>query len=145
MCRLTYDLPVFVSSWEWYSVFFFFFLTGVNDFDNDRDYILGTWYSLFNLLWWLLDQEVINRSTFSAWLLFHWLTFTLICLWAAIYRWQQAVPANMAMVKKMFMLLNFAYTLLVLNYSCVGFMVSLKFNAIFFFSFLLRNTFSPTS
>ncbi|KAL4592866.1 hypothetical protein LXL04_005873 [Taraxacum kok-saghyz] len=45
----------------------------------------------------------------------------------AIYRWQQSVPSNMAMIKKLFMLMNFAYTLLVLNYSCVGFMVlSLK-------------------
>ncbi|XP_024996610.1 lysophospholipid acyltransferase 1 [Cynara cardunculus var. scolymus] len=41
----------------------------------------------------------------------------------AIYRWQQSVPPNMGIVKKIFMLMNFAYTLLVLNYSCVGFMV----------------------
>ncbi|KAH7514016.1 hypothetical protein FEM48_Zijuj11G0043900 [Ziziphus jujuba var. spinosa] len=40
-----------------------------------------------------------------------------------IYRWQQAVPPNMALVKKILAFLNFAYTLLVLNYSCVGFMV----------------------
>ncbi|KAG7956715.1 hypothetical protein I3843_11G137100 [Carya illinoinensis] len=37
-----------------------------------------------------------------------------------IYRWQQAGPG---LVKKIMVLLNFAYTLLVLNYSCVGFMV----------------------
>ncbi|KAJ9555118.1 hypothetical protein OSB04_009732 [Centaurea solstitialis] len=41
----------------------------------------------------------------------------------AIYRWQQSVPPSMAIVKKAFMLLNFAYTLLVLNASCVGFLV----------------------
>nr|AHE80989.1 acyl-CoA:lysophosphatidylcholine acyltransferase [Carthamus tinctorius] len=41
----------------------------------------------------------------------------------AIYRWQQSVPPNMAIVKKAFMLMNFAYTLLVLNASCVGFLV----------------------
>ncbi|XP_076881051.1 lysophospholipid acyltransferase 1-like [Bidens hawaiensis] len=41
----------------------------------------------------------------------------------AIYRWQQSVPPNLGLVKKIFMLVNFAYTVLVLNYSCVGFMV----------------------
>ncbi|KAI3822185.1 hypothetical protein L1987_09769 [Smallanthus sonchifolius] len=41
----------------------------------------------------------------------------------AIYRWQQAVAPQNTIVKKMLMLMNFAYTLLVLNYSCVGFMV----------------------
>ncbi|KAL5815364.1 hypothetical protein ACOSQ4_026005 [Xanthoceras sorbifolium] len=40
-----------------------------------------------------------------------------------IYRWQQALPPKMAAVKKILGLINFAYTVLVLNYSCVGFMV----------------------
>ncbi|XP_052176318.1 lysophospholipid acyltransferase 1-like [Diospyros lotus] len=40
-----------------------------------------------------------------------------------IYRWQQAVPPNMALMKKILAFLNFAYTILVLNYSAVGFMV----------------------
>ncbi|GAV79416.1 MBOAT domain-containing protein [Cephalotus follicularis] len=40
-----------------------------------------------------------------------------------IYRWQQAIPPNMALVKKIVGFMNFAYTVLVLNYSCVGFMV----------------------
>ncbi|XP_074592208.1 lysophospholipid acyltransferase 1-like [Curcuma longa] len=44
-----------------------------------------------------------------------------------IYRWQQAVNAKNFLLRKMFTLANFAYTLLVLNYSCIGFMVlSLK-------------------
>lgn len=38
-----------------------------------------------------------------------------------IYRWQQAT--SMALFKKLLVLINFAYTALVLNYSCVGFMV----------------------
>ncbi|CAA0820529.1 Lysophospholipid acyltransferase 1 [Striga hermonthica] len=38
-----------------------------------------------------------------------------------IYRWQQA--SQVALVKKLLDLFNFAYTLLVLNYSAVGFMV----------------------
>ncbi|KAK9103415.1 hypothetical protein Sjap_020669 [Stephania japonica] len=38
-----------------------------------------------------------------------------------LYRWQQAVPLNI--VKMILTITNFAYTLLVLNYSCVGFMV----------------------
>nr|AHE80986.1 acyl-CoA:lysophosphatidylcholine acyltransferase [Hiptage benghalensis] len=37
-----------------------------------------------------------------------------------IYRWQQAAPGH---IKKIFVLMNFAYTILVLNYSCVGFLV----------------------
>nr|CAD1844537.1 unnamed protein product [Ananas comosus var. bracteatus] len=39
-----------------------------------------------------------------------------------IYRWQQAANNN-AILKKILTLTNFAYTLLVLNYSCIGFMV----------------------
>jgi len=40
-----------------------------------------------------------------------------------IYRWQQAVPQGMDVVKNILVFLNFAYTILVLNYSCVGFIV----------------------
>nr|AXM43878.1 lysophosphatidylcholine acyltransferase [Litchi chinensis] len=40
-----------------------------------------------------------------------------------IYRWQQGLPPNMGIVKMILDLMNFAYTVLVLNYSCVGFMV----------------------
>lgn len=38
-----------------------------------------------------------------------------------LYRWQQATSTTV--LKKIFVLMNFAYTLLVLNYSCVGFLV----------------------
>ncbi|KAM1024838.1 hypothetical protein ACFX13_038762 [Malus domestica] len=41
----------------------------------------------------------------------------------AIYRWQQDVPPTMDVVKKILVFINFAYTVLVLNYSCVGFIV----------------------
>ncbi|XP_024995507.1 lysophospholipid acyltransferase 1-like [Cynara cardunculus var. scolymus] len=41
----------------------------------------------------------------------------------AIYRWQQSVPSDKRGLKKMLMHSNFAYTVLVLNYSAVGFMV----------------------
>nr|AHE80985.1 acyl-CoA:lysophosphatidylcholine acyltransferase [Bernardia pulchella] len=40
-----------------------------------------------------------------------------------IYRWQQATPPTKSFIKKIFVFMNFAYTVLVLNYSCVGFMV----------------------
>ncbi|XP_022721323.1 lysophospholipid acyltransferase 1-like [Durio zibethinus] len=40
-----------------------------------------------------------------------------------IYRWEQAIPSNMALLKKALVFMNFAYTLLVLNYSAVGFLV----------------------
>lgn len=41
----------------------------------------------------------------------------------AIYRWQQALPSQMALAKQIMGFLNFVYTILILNYSCVGFMV----------------------
>ncbi|XP_043714553.1 lysophospholipid acyltransferase 1-like [Telopea speciosissima] len=40
-----------------------------------------------------------------------------------IYRWQRAIPQNMGLVRKILVFANVAYTLLVLNYSAVGFMV----------------------
>ncbi|KAM7259544.1 hypothetical protein ACFE04_015285 [Oxalis oulophora] len=40
-----------------------------------------------------------------------------------IYRWQQAVPPTKSFLKSVLTFSNFAYTVLVLNYSCVGFMV----------------------
>ncbi|KAL8141520.1 hypothetical protein V2J09_014552 [Rumex salicifolius] len=40
-----------------------------------------------------------------------------------IYRWQQTVSASSALLKNILTFTNFAYTLLVLNYSAVGFMV----------------------
>ncbi|KAK1352906.1 Lysophospholipid acyltransferase 1 [Heracleum sosnowskyi] len=40
-----------------------------------------------------------------------------------IYRWQQSVPPKMATAKNMFVFMNFSYTLVVLNCSCVSFMV----------------------
>lgn len=46
------------------------------------------------------------------------------CIWAVIYRWQQAVPPKMDLFAKMLAFTNFLFTLLVLNYSCIGFMVS---------------------
>lgn len=45
-------------------------------------------------------------------------------IWTVIYRWQQAVPPKMDLLRKMLAFSNFLYTILVLNYSCVGFMVS---------------------
>ncbi|KAF9689385.1 hypothetical protein SADUNF_Sadunf01G0086800 [Salix dunnii] len=40
-----------------------------------------------------------------------------------LYRWQQAIPSNMVVVKNLLVFISFAYTILVLNYSAVGFMV----------------------
>ncbi|KAL1834855.1 hypothetical protein ACET3Z_004506 [Daucus carota] len=40
-----------------------------------------------------------------------------------IYRWQQSVPPKMAMAKNILVFMNFLYTILVLNCSCVGFIV----------------------
>nr|XP_010934444.1 lysophospholipid acyltransferase 1 isoform X2 [Elaeis guineensis] len=38
-------------------------------------------------------------------------------------RWQQAISPKNALLRKMMAFANFAYTLLVLNYSCIGFLV----------------------
>lgn len=56
------------------------------------------------------------------------LLFPLPCaaLRAVIYRWQVAVPPTLAFLKIILGFFNFAYTVLVLNYSCVGFMVPLS-------------------
>ncbi|XP_010553491.1 PREDICTED: lysophospholipid acyltransferase 1-like [Tarenaya hassleriana] len=40
-----------------------------------------------------------------------------------VYRWQRAIPPKMDIPRKMTVLANFLYTVLVLNYSSVGFMV----------------------
>ncbi|KAL6004565.1 Lysophosphatidylcholine acyltransferase 1 [Asimina triloba] len=40
-----------------------------------------------------------------------------------IYRWRQAIPPKMGLLQTILTFINFAYTVLVLNYSCVGFMV----------------------
>jgi lysophospholipid acyltransferase len=40
-----------------------------------------------------------------------------------IYRWQQAVASKNALLANLLAFVNFSYTLLVLNYSCIGFMV----------------------
>ena len=71
------------------------------------------------------NNQALLLSTYS---LFRCLNFSLmviifVVIWAAIYRWQQSVPPNMALLKKLLAFLNFAYTILVLNYSSVGFMV----------------------
>ncbi|XP_038970617.1 lysophospholipid acyltransferase 1-like [Phoenix dactylifera] len=40
-----------------------------------------------------------------------------------IYRWQQAISPRNTLLRKIMAFTNFAYTLLVLNYSCIGFLV----------------------
>lgn len=40
-----------------------------------------------------------------------------------LYRWKLAIPEKMGLLKMIVDLINFAYTIMVLNYSCVGFLV----------------------
>lgn len=49
---------------------------------------------------------------------------TSLGLWAVLYRWQQASQSSL--VKNLLVFVNFAYTLLILNYSCIGFMVRMS-------------------
>lgn len=48
----------------------------------------------------------------------------MLLLLIVIYRWQQAVASKNAVLANLLALVNFLYTILVLNYSCIGFMVS---------------------
>ena len=102
--------------------------------DHPKKYrvcILDTSSSLFSPLWWLLVREVCNGQTVII-LSSLQLCNSFRCFLdlgttdrAVIYRWQQAIPPSMAFLKSILGFLNFAYTVLVLNYSCVGFMVRL--------------------
>lgn len=66
-------------------------------------------------------------------------SFSFFFLFPVIYRWQQAMPPTMAVPKKIVGLMNFAYTILVLNYSCVGFMVSQSsLNSLYFLHTMKR-------
>lgn len=53
--------------------------------------------------------------------------FVLACTWAVIYRWQQAVPLKMGLLRRILAFTNFVYSVVVLNYSCIGFLVSTSF------------------
>lgn len=64
--------------------------------------------------------------------------------WAAIYRWQQAMPPKMAMLRSVMVFINFLYTVLVLNYSSVGFMVYITSSLCYFFAHLVNHCFSKS-
>lgn len=53
--------------------------------------------------------------------------FVLACTWAVIYRWQQAVPLKRGLLRRILAFTNFVYSVVVLNYSCIGFLVSTSF------------------
>ncbi|KAL2238177.1 lysophospholipid acyltransferase 1 [Sesamum indicum] len=72
----------------------------------------------------LLATQTVSavwHGLYPGYIIFFVQSATMIAGSRVLYRWQQA--SQTPLVKKLFDLLNFAYTLLVLNYSCVGFMV----------------------
>ncbi|KAL0324346.1 UNVERIFIED_CONTAM: Lysophospholipid acyltransferase 1 [Sesamum calycinum] len=72
----------------------------------------------------LLATQTVSavwHGLYPGYIIFFVQSATMIAGSRVLYRWQQASPTSL--VKRLFDLLNFAYTLLVLNYSSVGFMV----------------------
>ncbi|KAK6130105.1 hypothetical protein DH2020_036155 [Rehmannia glutinosa] len=72
----------------------------------------------------LLATQTVSavwHGLYPGYIIFFVQSATMIAGSRVLYRWQQASQTDI--IKKLFVLLNFAYTLLVLNYSSVGFMV----------------------
>ncbi|XP_051137452.1 lysophospholipid acyltransferase 1-like [Andrographis paniculata] len=72
----------------------------------------------------LLATQTVSavwHGLYPGYLMFFVQTALMIAGSRVLYRWQQA--SQNTLLKKLFDLLNFAYTLLVLNYSCIGFIV----------------------
>ncbi|KAI3453656.1 hypothetical protein Pfo_010319 [Paulownia fortunei] len=72
----------------------------------------------------LLATQTVSavwHGLYPGYIIFFVQSATMIAGSRVLYRWQQA--SQTALIKKLLVLLNFAYTLLVLNYSSVGFMV----------------------
>ncbi|KAL0312656.1 UNVERIFIED_CONTAM: Lysophospholipid acyltransferase 1 [Sesamum radiatum] len=72
----------------------------------------------------LLATQTVSavwHGLYPGYIIFFVQSATMIAGSRVLYRWQQA--SQTPLIKKLFDLLNFAYTLLVLNYSSVGFMV----------------------
>ncbi|GFP85177.1 lysophospholipid acyltransferase 1 [Phtheirospermum japonicum] len=72
----------------------------------------------------LLATQTVSavwHGLYPGYIIFFVQSATMIAGSRVLYRWQQASQTDV--IKKLLVLLNFAYTLLVLNYSSVGFMV----------------------
>ncbi|KAL3833550.1 hypothetical protein ACJIZ3_008286 [Penstemon smallii] len=72
----------------------------------------------------LLATQTVSavwHGLYPGYIIFFVQSATMIAGSRVLYRWQQA--SQTALIKKLFVFLNFAYTLLVLNYSSVGFLV----------------------
>ncbi|KAL3818114.1 hypothetical protein ACJIZ3_004019 [Penstemon smallii] len=72
----------------------------------------------------LLATQTVSavwHGLYPGYLIFFVQSATMIAGSRVLYRWQQA--SQTTLFKKLFLLLNFTYTILVLNYSSVGFMV----------------------
>ncbi|CAN6481185.1 unnamed protein product [Victoria cruziana] len=73
----------------------------------------------------LMTQTVsaVWHGLYAGYIIFFVQSALMIAGSRAIYRWQQAIPPSMDMFRKIMGVMNFSYTVLVLNYSCIGFMV----------------------
>nr|KJB29824.1 hypothetical protein B456_005G120200 [Gossypium raimondii] len=75
----------------------------------------------FQLLATQTVSAVWHQGLYPGYMLFFVQSALMIAGSRVLYRWEQAT--NMGLVKKALVFINFAYTLLILNYSAVGFLV----------------------
>ncbi|PPS02686.1 hypothetical protein GOBAR_AA17972 [Gossypium barbadense] len=75
----------------------------------------------FQLLATQTVSAVWHQGLYPGYMLFFVQSALMIAGSRVIYRWEQA--SNVGLVKKTLVFINFAYTLLILNYSAVGFLV----------------------
>ncbi|XP_024540433.1 lysophospholipid acyltransferase 1-like [Selaginella moellendorffii] len=74
----------------------------------------------------LLATQVVSavwHGLYAGYIMFFVHTAVLISGSRALYRWQKAIPDHLSFLRPLAWFLNFAYTLLVLNYACIGFLV----------------------
>ncbi|XP_047968435.1 lysophospholipid acyltransferase 1-like [Salvia hispanica] len=72
----------------------------------------------------LLATQTVSavwHGLYPGYIIFFIQSATMIAGSRVLYRWQQACQSSL--VKNLLVFVNFAYTLLILNYSCIGFMV----------------------
>ncbi|KAG6397014.1 hypothetical protein SASPL_143175 [Salvia splendens] len=65
--------------------------------------------------------KLTRLGLYPGYIIFFIQSATMIAGSRVLYRWQQARQSSL--VKNLLVFVNFAYTLLILNYSCIGFMV----------------------
>ncbi|KAJ7010739.1 lysophospholipid acyltransferase 1-like [Populus alba x Populus x berolinensis] len=92
---------------------------------NRKDNLIFSYYSIFNFASHCKLKRTVKtpKGLYPGYIIFFVQSALMIAGSRVLYRWQQAIPSNMNVVKNLLVFISFAYTVLVLNYSAVGFMV----------------------